>query len=69
MTVDELGNAITYRDKSGKLLSSKEIENLVEDPRTSESLWQFIDDNLAIGVSYDTDLRKALKMYSVDYTV
>jgi hypothetical protein len=64
-----LGNSITYRDKSGKLLSPKEIENLVEDPQISESLWQFIDDNLAIGVSYDTDLRKALKMYSVDHTI
>lgn len=69
VTVNELGNSITYRDKSGKLLSPKEIENLVEDPQISESLWQFIDDNLAIGVSYDTDLRKALKMYSVDHTI
>lgn len=67
--INELGNSITYRDKSGKLLNPKEIENLVEDPQTSESLWQFIDDNLAIGVSYDTDLRKALKMYSVGHTV
>lgn len=69
VTVNELGNSITYRDKSGKLLSPKEIENLVEDPQISESLWQFIDDNLVIGVSYDTDLRKALKMYSVDHTI
>lgn len=69
VTVDELGNAITYRDKSGKLLDPKTIENLIEDPQISESLWQFIDDNLAIGVSYDTDLRKALKMYLKDRTV
>lgn len=68
-TINELGNSITYRDRSGKLLSPKEIENLVEDPQISESLWQFIDDNLAIGVSYDTDLRKALKMYSADHTI
>lgn len=69
VTVDELGNAITYRDKSGKLLDPKTIENLIEDPQISESLWQFIDTNLAIGVSYDTDLRKALKMYLKDNTV
>ncbi len=69
IVVNELGNSIAYRDKSGKLLSSKEIENLVEDPQTSESLWQFIDDNLAIGVSYDTDLRKAIKMYSGGHTI
>lgn len=68
-TIDELGNSISYRDKSGKLLNPKEIENLVEDPQTSESLWQFIDDNLAIGVSYDTDLRKALEMYSAGHTI
>lgn len=59
--VDELGNAITYRDKSGKLLDPKTIENLIEDPQISESLWQFIDTNLAIGISYDTNLRKRLK--------
>lgn len=69
VVVDELGNSISYRDKSGKLLNPKEIENLVEDPQTSESLWQFIDDNLAIGVSYDTDLRKALEMYSGGHTI
>lgn len=69
VAVDELGNSISYRDKSGKLLNPKEIENLVEDPQTSESLWQFIDDNLAIGVSYDIDLRKALEMYSVGHTI
>ena len=69
VTIDELGNSIAYRDKSGKPLSSKEIENLVEDPQTSKSLWQFIDDNLAIGVSYDTNLRNALKMYLRDLTV
>lgn len=69
VVVDELGNSISYRDKSGKLLSPKEIENLVEDPQTSESLWQFIDDNLAIGVSYDTDLRKAIEMYSGGHTI
>ena len=69
IVVDELGNSISYRDKSGKLLSPKEIENLVEDPQTSESLWQFIDDNLAIGVSYDTDLRKAIEMYSAGHTI
>ena len=67
--VDELGNSITYRGKSGKLLSPKEIEDLVKDPQISESLWQFIDDNLAIGVSYDTALRKALKMYSAGHTI
>lgn len=67
--VDELGNAITYRDKSGKLLDPKTIENLIEDPQISESLWQFIDTNLAIGISYDTNLRKALKMYLGDRTV
>ena len=69
VVVDELGNSISYRDKSGKLLSPKEIENLVEDPQTSESLWQFIDDNLAIGVSYDTNLRKAIEMYSGGHTI
>lgn len=69
VTINELGNSITYRDKSGKLLSPKEIEDLVKDPQISESLWQFIDDNLAIGVSYDTDLRKALKMYSAGHTI
>lgn len=69
VTVDELGNAITYRDKSGKLLDPKTIESLIEDPQISEPLWQFIDDNLAIGVSYDTDLRKALKMYLKNSTV
>lgn len=68
-TIDELGNSITYRDKSGKPLSPEEIENLVEDPQTSESLWQFIDDNLAIGVSYDTGLREALKMYLGNRTI
>lgn len=68
-TIDELGNSISYRDKTGKLLNPKEIENLVEDPQTSESLWQFIDDNLAIGVSYDTDLRKALEMYLAGHTI
>lgn len=67
--VDELGNAIAYRDNSGKLLDQKTIEGLIKDPQISESLWQFIDDNLAIGVSYDTDLRKALKMYLKDRTV
>ncbi len=67
--VDELGNAIAYRDNSGKLLDPETIENLIKDPQIAESLWKFIDDNLAIGVSYDTDLRKALKMYSVDYTI
>lgn len=66
--VNELGNSISYRDKSGKLLSSEEIEKLIDNPQV-ESLWQFIDDNLAIGVSYDTDLRKALKMYSVGHTI
>lgn len=71
--VDELGNAITYRDNSGKLLDSETIEGLItdpqRDPQKEESLWQFIDDNLAIGVSYDTDLRNALKMYIGDRTV
>lgn len=67
--VDELGNAITYRDKSGKLLDPKTIENLIEDPQISESLWQFIDANLAIGVSYDTNLRKAIEMYLNGRTV
>lgn len=71
--VDELGNAIAYRDNSGKLLDSETIENLIKDPQKdpqiAESLWQFIDDNLAIGVSYDTDLRKALKMYLKNSTV
>ena len=68
VVVDELGNSISYRDKSGNLLSSKEIEGLIDNPKV-ESLWQFIDDNLAIGVSYDTNLRKALKMYSVGHTI
>lgn len=68
VVVDELGNSISYRDKSGKLLSPKEIEELINNPLV-ESLWQFIDDNLAIGVSYDTNLRKALKMYSVGHTI
>lgn len=68
VVVDELGNSISYRDKSGKLLNSKEIEELIDNPQV-ESLWQFIDDNLAIGVSYDTNLRKALKMYSVGHTI
>lgn len=68
VVVDELGNSISYRDKSGKLLNSKEIEELIDNPLV-ESLWQFIDDNLAIGVSYDTNLRKALKMYSVGHTI
>lgn len=68
VVVDELGNSISYRDKSGKLLNSKEIEELIDNPKV-ESLWQFIDDNLAIGVSYDTNLRKALKMYSVGHTI
>lgn len=68
IVVDELGNSISYRDKSGKLLSPKEIEELIDNPLV-ESLWQFIDDNLAIGVSYDTNLRKALKMYSVGHTI
>ena len=63
-----MGNSISYRDKSGKLLSPKEIEELIDNPLV-ESLWQFIDDNLAIGVSYDTNLRKALKMYSVGHTI
>ena len=68
VVVDELGNSISYRDKSGKLLNSKEIEGLIDNPQV-ESLWQFIDDNLSIGVSYDTNLRKALKMYSVGHTI
>lgn len=68
IVVDELGNSISYRDKSGKLLNQKEIEELINNPLV-ESLWQFIDDNLAIGVSYDTNLRKALKMYSVGHTI
>lgn len=68
IVVDELGNSISYEDKSGKLLSPKEIEELIDNPLV-ESLWQFIDDNLAIGVSYDTNLRKALKMYSVGHTI
>ncbi len=68
VVVDELGNSISYRDKSGKLLSLKEIEELIDNPKV-ESLWQFIDDNLAIGVSYDTDLRKAIKMYSGGRTI
>lgn len=68
VVVNELGNSISYRDKSGKLLSSKEIEELIDNPQV-ESLWQFIDDNLAIGVSYDTNLRKALEMYSVGHTI
>lgn len=67
--VDELGNAITYRDNSGKLLDPETIENLIKDPQIAESLWQFIDDNLAIGVSYDTDLREAVKMYLKNRTV
>lgn len=66
--VDELGNYISYRDKSGKLLSLEEIEGLMKNPQV-ESLWQFIDDNLAIGVSYDTGLREALKMYLGDRTI
>lgn len=68
VVVDELGNSISYRDELGKLLNSKEIEELIDNPKV-ESLWQFIDDNLAIGVSYDTNLRKALKMYSVGHTI
>lgn len=68
VVVDELGNSISYRDKSGKLLSLKEIEELIDNPQV-ESLWQFIDDNLAIGVSYDTNLRKALKMYLAGRTI
>lgn len=71
--VDELGNVITYQDNSGKLLDSKTIEGLIKDPQRDPqkevSLWQFIDDNLAIGVSYDTNLRNALKMYLGDRTV
>ena len=63
-----MGNSISYRDKSGKLLSPKEIEELIDNPLV-ESLWQFIDDNLAIGVSYDTNLRKALEMYSAGHTI
>jgi hypothetical protein len=63
-----LGNYISYKDEFGKLLSSEEIERLIDNPKV-ESLWQFIDDNLSIGVSYDTDLRKALKMYSVGHTI
>lgn len=66
--VNELGNYISYKDEFGKLLSSEEIERLIDNPKV-ESLWQFIDDNLSIGVSYDTDLRKALKMYSVGHTI
>lgn len=73
VVVDELGNSISYRDKSGKLLNSKEIEELIDpqkaDPQKAESLWQFIDDNLAIGVSYDTNLRKTLKMYLAGRTI
>lgn len=73
VVVDELGNSISYRDKSGNLLSSKEIEELIDpqkaDPQKAESLWQFIDDNLAIGVSYDTNLRKTLKMYLAGRTI
>lgn len=73
IVVDELGNSISYRDKSGNLLSSKEIEDLIDpqkaDPQKAESLWQFIDDNLAIGVSYDTNLRKTLKMYLAGRTI
>lgn len=73
VVVDELGNSISYRDKSGNLLSSKEIEDLIDpqkaDPQKAESLWQFIDDNLAIGVSYDTNLRKTLKMYLAGRTI
>lgn len=71
--VDELGNVITYRDNSGKPLDSETIEGLIKDlqrdPQKEESLWQFIDDNLAIGVSYDIDLRNALKTYLGDSTV
>jgi hypothetical protein len=63
-----LGNYISYRDEFGKLLSSEEIERLIDNPKV-ESLWQFIDDNLSIGVSYDTDLRKALKMYLGNRTI
>jgi hypothetical protein len=63
-----LGNYISYKDESGKLLSSEEIERLIDNPKV-ESLWQFIDDNLSIGVSYDTDLRKALKMYLGNRTI
>lgn len=66
--VNELGNYISYKDESGKLLSSEEIERLIDNPKV-ESLWQFIDDNLSIGVSYDTDLRKALKMYLGNRTI
>lgn len=71
--VDELGNVITYRDNSGKPLDSETIEGLIKDlqrdPQKEESLWQFIDDNLAIGVSYDIDLRNALKTYLGNSTV
>nr|DAG89738.1 MAG TPA: hypothetical protein [Crassvirales sp.] len=71
--VDELGNVITYRDNSGKTLDSETIEGLIKDPQRDpqkeESLWQFIDNNLAIGVSYDIDLRNALKTYLGDRTV
>jgi hypothetical protein len=63
-----LGNYISYKDEFGKLLSSEEIERLIDNPKV-ESLWQFIDDNLSIGVSYDTDLRKALKMYLGNRTI
>nr|DAT29250.1 MAG TPA: Heat shock protein STI1 domain, Alpha helix, CHAPERONE [Caudoviricetes sp.] len=63
-----MGNYISYKDESGKLLSSEEIERLIDNPKV-ESLWQFIDDNLSIGVSYDTDLRKALKMYLGNRTI
>lgn len=69
VSVNDLGNNITIRDNSGKALSVQEVENLIKDPKTSEALWQFIDDNLSIGVSYDTDLRKAIGMYMNNNTV
>lgn len=71
VTINGLGESFTYRDKGGKSLGS-EVEKLIEDPEMSEiseALWRFIDANLAIGVSYDKNLRKAIKMYMKGQTV
>lgn len=67
--VRNLGKDIIYRDKSGKLLQPNDIQNLLNDPIKAQALWQFFDDNLALGVSYDINLRKAIELYLKQDTV
>ena len=64
-----LGTNIICRDKSGAIMTPKAIQDLLNDPKKSQALWQFFDDNLALGASYDVQLRKGIELYLKNNTV